>query len=198
MLQADKNSTMMDFQHQTLEIREKELNYFVALYNGISGIAAMMAGFGFGALKIDFPDTVPEVLQIAYLSVTAGAIGLELMAILNSATCSVFGPGKFLRGKDGFASANEALEVLEEKSEITLKYFLAGFACIIVSSILKSFLVQAFVNALIVSIGLVIMSYVLIQLGQQVIQKLYVGKNDAIRGSIKQEQVLDPTRVRLQ
>ena len=106
MLQADKNSTMVDFQHQTLEIREKELNYFVALYNGISGIAAMMAGFGFASLKIQFSPGTPLVLQIAYLSVTACAIGLELCAILNAATCSVFGPGMFLRGKDGFASAN--------------------------------------------------------------------------------------------
>ena len=31
-----------------------------------------------------------------------------------------FGPGKFLRGKNGLASANEAVSVLEEKSEITL------------------------------------------------------------------------------
>ena len=122
----------------------------------------MMAGFGFGALKIEFHPGTPQVLQIAYLSVTACAIGLELCAILNSATCSVFGPGKFLRGRDGFASANEALEVMEEKSEITLFYFLAGFACIIASSILKSFLTQTFINALIVSIGLVLMSYFLV------------------------------------
>ena len=74
------------------------MNYFVAMYNGISGIAAMMAGFGFGSLKVDFPESTPSVLQIAYLGVTACAIGLELCAILNSATCSVFGPGKFLRG----------------------------------------------------------------------------------------------------
>ena len=59
MLLADKNQTLTDFQHQTLEIREKELNYFVGLYNGISGIAAMMAGFGFGSLKIQFPDETP-------------------------------------------------------------------------------------------------------------------------------------------
>ena len=52
MLLADKNQTLTDFQHQTLEIREKELNYFVSLYSSIAGIAAMMAGFGFGSLKI--------------------------------------------------------------------------------------------------------------------------------------------------
>jgi hypothetical protein len=37
-----------------LEIREKEINYFVALaqYNGISSIAAMIAVFAFSSLKI--------------------------------------------------------------------------------------------------------------------------------------------------
>ena len=50
MLTADKNATLTDFQIQTLQIREKELNYFVGLYNSISGIAAMLAGFGFSSL----------------------------------------------------------------------------------------------------------------------------------------------------
>ena len=37
MLSADKNVTMTEFQIQSLQIREKELNYFVSLYNSISG-----------------------------------------------------------------------------------------------------------------------------------------------------------------
>ena len=77
----------------------------------------------------------------------------------------MFGPGKFLRGKDGLASANEAVSVLEEKSEITLTYFLAGFMCIVVSSSLKAFILHTFVNALIVSIGLFIMAYYLVIIG---------------------------------
>lgn len=38
MLSADKNVTLTEFQIQTLQIREKELNYFVSLYNSISGM----------------------------------------------------------------------------------------------------------------------------------------------------------------
>ena len=79
-----------------------------------------MAGFGFSSLKIDFPETTSSIMMIAYLSITACAIGFELVAILNAATCSVFGVGKFLRGKDGLKDANEAVEVLEEKSELTM------------------------------------------------------------------------------
>lgn len=109
MLTADKNVTLTQFQIQTLQIREKELNYFVSLYNGISGIAAMLAGFGFSSLKMDFPKNTSTLIEILYLSITASAIGLELCAILNAATCSVFGPGKFLRGRGGIDSAEQVV-----------------------------------------------------------------------------------------
>ena len=105
MLTADKNATLTDFQIQTLQIREKELNYFVGYYNSISGIAAMLAGFGFSSLRMSFPDNTWIVFEILYLAFTAGAIGFELCAILNAATCSVFGPGKFLRARGGVAAA---------------------------------------------------------------------------------------------
>ena len=65
----------------------------------------MLAGFGFSSLKMEFPKETSTLAQILYLSITASAIGLELCAILNAATCSVFGPGKFLRGKGGIESA---------------------------------------------------------------------------------------------
>ena len=62
MLTADKNATLTEFQIQTLQIREKELNYFVGLYNGISGIGAMLAGFGFSTLRMSFPDHTNELI----------------------------------------------------------------------------------------------------------------------------------------
>lgn len=39
MLSADKNVTLTEFHIKTLTIREKELNYFVGLYNSISGMS---------------------------------------------------------------------------------------------------------------------------------------------------------------
>jgi len=75
----------------------------------------MLAGFGFSSLRMSFPDNTSTMSQILYLSFTACAIGLELCAILNAATCAVFGPGKFLRGKGGLAAAEKAVQVLEDK-----------------------------------------------------------------------------------
>ena len=73
---------------------------------------------------------------------------------------------------------------MEDKSEITMFYFLMGFACIIGSSILKAFLLHSFWNAFIVSFGLLIMSYYLIIIATRIKDKLYVEKNEAISGLI--------------
>ena len=143
-----------------------------------------MAGFGFSSLKIDFPETTSSIMMIAYLSITACAIGFELVAILNAATCSVFGVGKFLRGKDGLKDANEAVEVLEEKSELTMQFFLLGFACIIISSSLKAFVLHSFINAVIVSVGLLVMAYYMYEVVVRIADKLYVEKTTAISGKI--------------
>ena len=45
MLSANKNVTLTEFQIKTLEIREKELNYFVGLYNSISGTILCLTSF---------------------------------------------------------------------------------------------------------------------------------------------------------
>ena len=34
-----------------------------------------MAGFGFSSLNIDFPETTSSIMMIAYLSITACAVG---------------------------------------------------------------------------------------------------------------------------
>ena len=95
---------------------------------------------------------------------------------------SVFGVGKFLRGRDGIKSANEAVQVLEEKSEITMQFFLMGFACIIISSMLKSFVLHSFINAIIVSSGLIAMAFYMTKVGTRIKDNLYVEKTNAISG----------------
>ncbi len=130
-----------------------------------------------------------------YLSVTACAIGLELCAILNSATCSVFGPGKFLRGKGGIESAEQAVKVLEDKTEVTLGYFMTGLYCIVLSSSLKAFIQYSLLNASIVCAGLVMMTYTLIVTGRRIFKNLYVDHRSAKTGKI--DRIIDPTNIKL-
>ena len=122
------------------------------------------------------------LIQVVYLSITACAIGLELCAILNASTCAVFGPGKFLRGKGGSNDAEKVLRVLEDKIDITLGYFMTGLYCIVLSSGLKAFIQYSFLNACIVAIGLVAMTFVLITAGRRIFKSMYVSKEVAASG----------------
>lgn len=177
-------------------MREKELNYFVSMYNGISGIAAMLAGFAFSSLRMEFPEDTHTIIEIVYLSVTACAIGLELCAILNSATCSVFGPGKFLRGKGGLEAAENAIRVLEDKTDITLGYFISGLYCVLLSSGLKALIQYSLLNAGIVCGGLGIVTYILVLSGRRIFKHMYVSKSQAASGRIAREQIADPTNIK--
>ena len=72
-----------------------------------------------------------------------------------------------------------------------------GFACIIISSSLKSFVLHSFINAIIVSVGLLGMSYYMLEVGNRIKEKLYVEKTTAISGKIDHDQVYDPTNIKL-
>ena len=89
------------------------------------------------------------------------------------------------------------MSVLEEKSEITLAYFMLGLYCIVVSSALKAFILYTLWNALVVAAGLVLMTYILIQAGKRIFTNMYVDKEKAIRGKIDRDQVYDPTNVKI-
>ena len=86
---------------------------------------------------------------------------------------------------------------MEDLSEVTIQYFLMGFGCIIISSSLKAFILHSFINAIIVSAGLLVMSQYLVLIGTRIKTELYVEKMSAISGKIERDQVQDPTNIRL-
>ncbi len=79
------------------------------------------------------------------------------------------------------------MTVLEEKSEITLAYFMIGLYCIVLSSALKAFILYSLWNALVVTAGLVFMTYMLVSAGKRIFDNMYVEKEKAIRGKIDRE-----------
>lgn len=87
--------------------------------------------------------------------------------------------------------------MLEEKSEITLAYFMIGLYCIVLSSALKAFILYTLWNALVVAGGLVMMTYILIDAGKRIFNNMYVEKNQAVRGKIDRDQVYDPTNIKI-
>ena len=87
---------------------------------------------------------------------------------------------------------------MEEKSEITLAYFMLGLYCIVLSSALKAFVLYSLWNACVVAGGLLWMTWVLVKVGKRIFNNMYVEKEKAIRGKIDTAQVYDPTNIRFQ
>ena len=72
-----------------------------------------------------------------------------------------------------------------------------GLYCIVLSSALKAFILYTLWNALVVAGGLVMMTYILIDVGKRIFNNMYVEKSSAIRGKIERDQVYDPTNIKI-
>ena len=62
-----------------------------------------------------------------------------------------------------------------------------GLYCIVLSSALKAFILYSLWNALVVTAGLVFMTYMLVSAGKRIFDNMYVVKEKAIRGKIDRE-----------
>ena len=74
---------------------------------------------------------------------------------------------------------------------------MSGLVCIVISSSLKAFIQYSFVNAVVVSCGLVCMTYILVKSGRRIFKNMYVDKGKAITGKITTDQIYDPTNIKL-
>ena len=67
MLAADKNQLVAGVRKHALEIREKELRFFVERYTNLATQASVVAGFAFdGLVELEVPeecDSVPQFFQ---------------------------------------------------------------------------------------------------------------------------------------
>lgn len=104
MLGAIKNSTLSDLQVKSLNIREKELQYWSMTFSTMAGQSALLAGFCYGGLSIQMGDEVGHWVQFGYLSTTTCGMALGLLCITIAALSSILGPGLALRGSSGTES----------------------------------------------------------------------------------------------
>ena len=75
----------MLYQVSLIKIREKELDFYTRNCISIGTQAALLAGFAYaGIIQVDIPETTPDPMQAAYLSVTASAMAVELIALVRA------------------------------------------------------------------------------------------------------------------
>lgn len=64
-----------------------------------------------------------------------------------------------------------------------------------ISSAFKAFIQYSFLNGLLVTMGLVFMTMLLFKAGKRIMENMYVQKDKAISGKIRNDQINDPTNV---
>ena len=100
MLRAEQIALEQAAYQQLLQIREKELNYYVNNYNTFGTQAALLAGFTLSALtEISYEGTLD--LGLPFHISTAICLTAGLHCVLTTTFVTVWGPGLALRGPKG-------------------------------------------------------------------------------------------------
>jgi len=158
MLHADKRALEQNLKVSLLKIREKELHFYTENCVAIGTQAALLAGFAYsGIIQIDIPEQANDTLKTAYLCVTTMAMGLELIAVINSTLCSMLGPGLALRGPDG--SMHKAVDEMMEEYRLTFLFFGLGLLAFHISALLFAWLEFIWPVALAMSVALLLFIY---------------------------------------
>ena len=67
MLEADKSAFMATLQQRTIEIRKKELDFYLERYANLTSIASIIAGFAFAGLATTrIPTSASKLLAGGY------------------------------------------------------------------------------------------------------------------------------------
>jgi hypothetical protein len=127
MLAADKAALETELKRKALEIQDKELNFFVTNFGSIATQGALLGGFSFSALTLtSFKGLEANNVsfKIAYYACTTLAMSFQLVAVLMSTLCNMWGPGLALRGPEG--SMKTAVDGMKIEQEWAIRFFALG------------------------------------------------------------------------
>merc|ERR550537_374645 len=99
MIQANKATVVASFHQKTLEVRKMELDYYLMVFDKLSTISSLLAGFASSALMVGIPRRDNPYLVTLFLVSTACALGSHMLVVIISTMCTMWGPGKALRGE---------------------------------------------------------------------------------------------------
>ena len=87
MIQANKGNVLTEFHKASLDIRYKELEYFVGVFRRMADISSMLAGFASSAMILSVPRSENPWIVVAFLIFTGSAMGMNLLVILIATLC---------------------------------------------------------------------------------------------------------------
>mmetsp|Transcript_130780 Transcript_130780/g.279749 ORF Transcript_130780/g.279749 Transcript_130780/m.279749 type:complete len:198 (+) Transcript_130780:134-727(+) len=162
MIQANKGSVISGFHKTSMNIRYKELKYFLGVFNRMSGISSMLAGFASSAMMLSVPRWENPWVVVAFLMFTGSAFGMNLLVILISTLCCLWGPGKALRGNDSF-HLHDTIDILERQQQMAMRCFVLGLFSYFVSSIMVTWLFFDNIGALLSTTLLTLALFMLVR-----------------------------------
>merc|ERR1719491_1844633 len=86
-------------------------------------------------MMLSVPRWEDPWLVVAFLIFTGSAFGMNLLVILISTLCCLWGPGKALRGNDP-EHMHEAINTLERQQHVAMRFFMMGLFSYFISSIM--------------------------------------------------------------
>lgn len=100
MIQASKDELEMELQASFVEIRKREMAFYVTNCRSLGTQAALIAAFSYSGITVDLQDS-HGVLKAIYMSLVTSAMGFAFTSLINSMMASMLGPGYALRGPEG-------------------------------------------------------------------------------------------------
>mmetsp|Transcript_101397 Transcript_101397/g.327214 ORF Transcript_101397/g.327214 Transcript_101397/m.327214 type:complete len:213 (-) Transcript_101397:106-744(-) len=183
MIQANKGQVISKFHVTSLNIRYKELNYFIGVFNRMSGISSMLAGFASSAMMLSVPRWENPWMVVAFLIFTGCAFGMNLLVILIATLCCLWGPGKALRGNDSL-HLHQAIEILERQQQLAMRFFVMGLFSYFISSIMVTWLFFDNMGALLATAFLAVSLFMLVR-QSLVIRRAFITSQPFTTGYIR-------------
>jgi len=193
MLQANKGNLLSGLHKKSLSIRWMELDYFTMVFEKMSSVSGLLATFASSAMMLSVPRWENPWIVVLFLSFTSAALGFHLLVILISTLCSLWGPGKALRGDDG-SHVHDTIAILETSQQTAMRFFVAGLFSYFVSSILVSWLFFDRIGAILTT-GL--LSLFLFMLFRQsiVIRRAFITSQSFTTGKLRGNPMMEMSRV---
>lgn len=135
MIQASKANVVTGFHKQALDVRKLELDYYLMVYDKLSQISSLLAGFASSALMVGIPRKDNPYLVTLFLLSTGSALGSHLLVVVVTTMCTMWGPGHALKGEDA-GYVDHAVYVLDSTKDSMERFFMFGLVCYFSSSIL--------------------------------------------------------------
>eukprot|EP00928_Gymnodinium_smaydae_P097503 TRINITY_DN8848_c0_g1_i1.p1 TRINITY_DN8848_c0_g1~~TRINITY_DN8848_c0_g1_i1.p1 ORF type:complete len:213 (-),score=34.25 TRINITY_DN8848_c0_g1_i1:117-755(-) len=175
MLQASKATAVTHFHQQAIEVRRMELDYYLMVFEQLSTISSLLAGFASSALMVPIPQKDNPYIVTWFLLSTASALGSHLLVVIVTTMCIMWGPGHALRGEDA-SFVDNAVYVMDTTKDSMERFFIFGLICYFVSSILVVWLLFDLRGCIIVTVMFSILTVWLWCKSMRIAQVLLPGK----------------------